>query len=184
METGKQRKIGLREDNLGTTLVEMLACFALVGILMAAAAGLISVTMETYYSVRQTEYGTQTLARMLDRIKEVLGTVDSREEIRFGEEGSDIRFVDQKGREVTIQKDTEGYLEILYRDRTTLETNLWKLDPKAYMGSNIQTIRFFRPCEEDPGEYEDNVVGVDIVVQNKVYGVSRGTGYVEYLKLR
>ena len=176
--------IGLRKDNLGTTLVEMLACFALVGILMAAAAGLISVTMETYYSVRQTKYGTQTLGRTLDRIKEVLGTMDSREEIRFGEGGADICFIDQKGREVTIQKDKEGYLEILYRDRNTLETNLWKLDPKAYMGSNIKTIRFFRPGEENPGEYGTNVVGVDIVVQNKIYGISQGTGYVEYLKLR
>ena len=184
MKTGKQRMIGLRKDNLGTTLVEMLACFALVGILLAAAAGLISVTMETYYSVRQTEYGTQTLGRTLDRIKEVLGTADSREEIRFGEEGKEVCFIDQKGQEVTVRKDTEGYLEITYRDPNTLETRLWKLDPKAYMGNNIRELRFYRPCDQNPGEYDTNVIGVDIVIQNKVYGISKGTGYVEYLELR
>ena len=186
VNVGMRIKIGHSNRHLnknrGTTLVEMLACFALVGILLAAAAGLISVTMETYYKVRQTEYGTLLQERMLERIKEVLETANGREQIQIGESGDTIEFVDRKGRIVKMGKDTSGYLEIQYLNPDNNETRLWKLDPKSYMGSQIKELKFYRACDKSPEEYDTNVIGVDIVVKNKIYGENKGYGYVEYLK--
>lgn len=164
----------------GTTLVEMLVCFALVGIIMAAAAGLISVTMETYYGIRQTEYGTNMLSRMQMYIMNALETADTKYEITIGQNGSDVDFIDGKGRRVKIAMNEDGYLEVTYVDENTGDRRLWKLDDKAYMGSNIGKLTFFKACDRMPEEYDGNVIGVEVVIKNKVYGESNGTGYVEY----
>ena len=46
-------------DNNGFTLLEMVICFALLGILLVAAAQVISSTTQVYYYSKSVTYGIQ-----------------------------------------------------------------------------------------------------------------------------
>ena len=62
------RKIHCKKDNQGSTLVEMIVCFALLGIFMACAAALITSITSIYYTIKGEIYSREVSDIVMTKI--------------------------------------------------------------------------------------------------------------------
>lgn len=122
----------LKKNNKGTTLTEMIVTFALTGIFLVAAAGILSSAVLIHGQLTATMNAQNVGEMLLDKIT--------------GEMSS------KKG-EVLVQ---DGLLVIHYVEPATEgltgnQTNqrVWKLDEKAYMGFRISDLQMVSLNDED-----------------------------------
>lgn len=110
-----------KEKNKGTTIVELVVTFALLGIFMVAAMRVIFSTMDTYYQVRSESYGIQISSMLADKIRgeleNALVTVQKSDFLQgadgknlsggvmLAKDGSFIEFTNTNGSHVVLKLD-------------------------------------------------------------------------------
>lgn len=122
----------LKKNNKGTTLTEMIVTFALTGIFLVAAAGILSSAVLIHGQLTSTMNAQNVGEMLLDKIT--------------GEMSS------KKG-EVLVQ---DGLLVIHYVEPATegltgnrTNQRVWKMDEKAYMGFRISDLQMVSLNDED-----------------------------------
>ncbi len=153
----------------GTTLVEMMVCFALVGIFMSAAAVVIANVTNIYYDVQGETYARQVSDIVLRKISgEIEGArinladpttapviYQTAEDAGAGNRsGYKIELFDRTDTRVQMYED-QGVLVVRYAainpdmeitdedyDTEHFEETRWTFDEKMYMGFTIKELRF------------------------------------------
>ena len=163
------RKSRAGKRNKGTTLVEMLVCFALLGIFMSAAAVVIGNVTTVFFDVKGQSYGRQVADILLGKITgEIEGAKISATE-NFGQpiiyqdpaekelgnvSGYKIDLYDRTDTHIQIYAE-DGALKIKYfeinppKDKMSPEyiaghrdEIIWTFDEGVYQGYKITSLRF------------------------------------------
>ena len=105
-------------NNQGFTLVEMLVCFMLLGILLIAAAQVITSSTEVYYNSKSTSYGVQAsqiisteirgdleeaVVKMLQTSDTVVPMEATAYCVYIPEDGNAVYFINNKGESVSYE---------------------------------------------------------------------------------
>jgi hypothetical protein len=195
-----RRQLNNRQlKNRGLTLVELIITFMLLGVFMVVATMMIASTMDIYYQARGASYGLQVSNILNNKIAGELegalnGDITSEEFVNeLGQPAngamligdSRIEFTNASGSHVNlglIEQDGKQYLALHYYAVPSEDGvgNLydaidWTFDRDVYMGYSIQDISFSRPM----GEYDYNVIQIDLTITSPKYGDYHTTEYVE-----
>ena len=183
----RQRLLPKSGKNKGTTIVEMLVCFVLLGILMVAASQFLASSMRTYSSAKRGLAGREAADLVADHIEGLLESATIKNALKpFTEEGNtQITFWDKEKRKATICCDAEGYLDVKYangKDNSGEPLfDHWRFDPGVYRGYKIKSMRFLMPKPEEITEgvqteetldpvYDKNTVKLELVVESSENG--------------
>lgn len=170
--------------NRGTTLVEMIVCFALLAILMVAATEIIHSAMRTYSRVKQSSAGQEISDLICDKIEaDLSGAVTKRQKPDVSNDNSEIFYYDKYNRPVRILN-KDGYLYFAYGKEE--EESKWTFDSGLYRGYTIQEIKFLKVMpasieqreEQDKGDmeylddskYSGDIYKVELTLYNKKDG--------------
>ncbi len=196
---GKKRTINLkrlkRRNDRGTTLVEMIACFALLGFFMACAAVLISNITSTYYTTKGEVYSREVADIVLEKIvSEVDGAEFPTDPSLYPSIAADhlsIDLCDKTDTHIIIRRnDNNNKLEIYYYeignpgDENHRNESNWYFDDSVYNGFAVKGLRFYRGGDSidsslaakyglagiDLSEYNDDVVLVLMEMHSEKYG--------------
>lgn len=146
-------KTGLRKNNAGTTLAELIVTFALMGIFLASSAAIISSFVLVHSQITGTMYAQSVGETLLDEVEGelsaakpvggraiVTGTV-----FREGENfGNGVSFYDRDENKSCFL--VEDGLLVLW---TETDESRWKLDENAYMGYRISEFQVNRLNERN-----------------------------------
>ncbi|MDD7209237.1 MAG: hypothetical protein PUH29_04170 [Lachnospiraceae bacterium] len=168
----------------GTTIVEFIVCFLLISLMLAGISQMVIVSMEVYQKIRDMNQACQVSDTLLDKIcGEIEGAqtgvafqtgeeADGREEnatLIIEDSNKKIDLYDRTGSHIYItvsgKKLKIHYYEVISvsedsGNRTTCyEAVDWKFDDKAYMGFEIEDLRFLRSEENLP-----NVITVQLTI--------------------
>lgn len=189
MKTGvfKRKKL----NNRGTTLVEMLATFALVGIFMVSAAQMISFTMNIYFQAKSVSYGHQVsnilmrkITSMVEGARQEAGTEGFA--MKISEDNTIIEFYDQTSSHVAITKNDEDVMVIHYYAVRFGESASggydavdWTFDKNTYMGFYVDRLTFEQMGGSGNTDYAPNIIKVTLGIRSPAYGDFTITEYVE-----
>ena len=176
----------LNKDHRGTTLVELIVCFALMGIFMSAAAVVISNITNIYYDVKGETYARQVSDIILKRIAgEIEGaniSLDNpdsypviyrsaKDVSNDNRSGEKIELYDRTNTLVQIYGE-DGLLKIRYLpinpdmdpsdpDYATkhFDETIWTYDEKMYLGFTVKEIRFVPAQQNDVDSMRQNEQG-------------------------
>lgn len=184
--------------NRGTTLIEMVVCFALLGVFMACAAALISSITSIYYRVKG-EISAREVSDIV--IEKIVSEVDGAE--YFDEAGAaipnpvisaDHKTIDLHDKTDThvLLRERDSKLEVYYypikyndpNDKNNRDESIWSFDESLYNGFTITDLRFYRGGDTiadtdmttfDVGginmsEYGYNIVLVLMKMKSEKYG--------------
>lgn len=178
-------KENVKEDNRGTTLVEMIVTFALVGIFLAAAVSVISSAVVMHSELTGAMYAQNVGELLLDKITGELAAaqpVGNRAMVirdtsgAGGDAGNNVAFYDREGNEVSCMVQ-DGLLVFHYQESVQVdeqgevpvsEAHDWMLDEKAYMGFRITDLQIQRLKDE-------NILEVTIKIKNLKTGFEYST---------
>lgn len=202
----KKSKIG--RNNAGSTLVEMIVCFALLGIFMACAATLIAVIANIYYDVKG-----ETFERQVSDI--VMGKIESEVDGALYFDGvpkdnpsiknnNSITLFDKTYTQVTLTCSGDKKLQVNYSkidyakdgvvDQTkSLSATTWQFDDSVYKGFMIEELYFYKKGDtinstvktnfglssDNMDNYGDNVVLVLLHLKSDRYGDYYNKRYVK-----
>lgn len=166
-------------NNKGVTLVELVVTFALLGLFMVGASGIISYTIGIYYASSGATYGFEVANMISEKIVGELETARSVSDPFISTDGKAISFVDRDGVNVKILSGSKAantvnpngspkyvYYEYSYINEESVEKVIWEFDPKAYLGYTVDTMRFERLGEA----YPENVIRLVMILHNDRYG--------------
>ena len=168
-------KLHTENGRRGTTLIEMVVSFALLGIFVAMSTVIISNVTGLYYRVRGENYARQVGDIVINKVSsEISGSIyekrnyslnpkiDLDEEFTLVENGV-VNTVETSGNSIVLYDRTDtgvrmyasdGILQIYYipiEDEITPENNrtgvIWKFDPQIYNGYKI-TRMVFAPANQ------------------------------------
>ena len=152
-------------ENKGSTLVEMVVSFALLGIFLVCAASVIAQIINLYYDAKGKTYANQVADILLEKVSSeiegakydvgatfvpgvinnpVIGDSDT------VTSGSTIQLKDKTDAKVTLSVNENGYLEIRYEGYGTEGTDsyrkatTWRFDKSVYDGFSITDFRLIR----------------------------------------
>lgn len=175
----------VKEDNRGTTLVEMIVTFALVGIFLAAAVSVISSAVVMHSELTGAMYAQNVGELLLDKITGELAAAQPEGNRAMvigdtsgagGTEGNGAAFHDREGNAVSCMVQ-EGLLVFHYQESVQVdeqgvvqisEAHDWMLDEKAYMGFRITDMQIQRLEDK-------NVLEVTIKIKNLKTGFEYST---------
>lgn len=189
-----------RIKNRGTTLVELITTFALISLFMVAATKIISNVVTIYYSAKSIASTIQVSDIIATKIEgEIEGamttnlvrkTEDGTEEVlpyavlickdSAGNDNGRIEFYNHTGTRVYIEA-KDGYFVMHYyavNDAAgghEIAAEDWRFDEKAYMGYQIEQLRF----EQVLGEYNPNIIKMTCTLCSPRYGDYTNTEYIE-----
>ena len=166
----------LRRNNKGTTLAEMIVTFALVGIFLVSASGIISSAVLVHGELTATMYAQSVGEMLLDKItgelcaasntgSDAMIITERTEQENYS--GNEVAYYDRDGRAARILVE-DGLLVIHYDELVrvqddgevlTLAEQDWKLDGKAYMGYRISELQIERLNDS-------NVMEVKLKIKN------------------
>ena len=159
------QSFGYLKDNKGSTLVEMIVSFALLGIFLVCAASIIMTIVNMYYQIKGRTYANQVSDILIEKISSeiegaqydpgavytpgiivnpVIGNSD------LTTSGSTIQLKDKTDAKVTLSVNENGYLEIRYEGYGTEGTDsyrkatTWRFDKSVYDGFSITDFRLIR----------------------------------------
>lgn len=177
-------------DNRGTTLAEMIVTFALIGIFLVSAAGVISSAVVLHSELTASMYAQSVGETLIDKLTGELAAarpqtssamVIGESKTVGGTVGEGVAFYDRDGNK-TCCFVRDGRLIFSYEESVKINDagevqvspkREWKLEDKAYMGYQITDMQFARLNEK-------NVLEVTIKIKNLKtgfeYTVSRCTG--------
>ncbi|MBQ8983334.1 MAG: prepilin-type N-terminal cleavage/methylation domain-containing protein [Lachnospiraceae bacterium] len=167
MKNKRFRQYNSIRNNRGTTLVEMIVCFALLAILMVAATEIIHSAMRTYTRVKQSGAGQEISDLICDKIDaDLSGAVTKRQIPDVSDDNTEIFYYDKYNRPVHIMN-KEGYLYFAYgKDE---EESRWSFDSAIYRGYTIQEIKFYKVMPADVDSRSDEDKGDAEFLDNSVY---------------
>ena len=188
----------LKRDNRGTTIVEMIVCFALLAIFMGCAAAMITTITNLYYQVKGEIYAREISNIVMEKISSELDGAEY-----FGEnsldnpiiiDNSSISLYDKTDTELTVGTD-EGKLVVTYSDIEVKKNGLrddaesryetdWKFDDQVYNGFSISEVKIYQGGKAitesidtkyrlsglDMTGYDNNVVLVLLKMNSPRYG--------------
>lgn len=187
---GKLRKLRNKINNFGSTLVEMVVCFALLSIFITSAAMIIASVTNLYYQVKGETYARQVADILTEKIAAEIEGAKYNDELAFGEAGnpvvkyetdmtlspsekiSTVTLYDRTDTLVTIYADAESG-EVLFsyapisRQDYVRDGTVWRFDKGVYNKYIVTDLKFV-PGNKSPVEY-----GVDIAK----YGVENTALY-------
>lgn len=166
-----------KKRNKGSTLIEMIVCFALLGIFMSAAAVVISNVTNIYYDVKGQSYGRQVADLLLSKITgEIEGAKlagdnkythpviyqDPADALAGNRSGYKIDLYDRTDTHIQIYAE-DGLIKIRYfeinppKEDSTEEYRknhrdevIWTFDDAVYMGYVVKSLRFV-PANQGTG---------------------------------
>ncbi|MBR6403544.1 MAG: hypothetical protein IKS48_09205 [Eubacterium sp.] len=151
--------------NTGSTLIEMVVSFALIGIFMVCAGSVIVEIVNLYYDVKGRTYANQVSDIILEKVSSeiegakydagaafVPGTINNPV---IGESdsvtcGNTIQLKDKTDAKVTLSINENGFLEIRYEGYGTEGTDsyrkstTWRFDKNVYDGFSITDFKLVR----------------------------------------
>ena len=150
----------IMKNNHGSTLVEMIVCFALMGIFMAAAAAIIAAITSLYFNIKGEIYSREVSDIIMEKITSELDGAEyfksnsSKELNPKISSNSSIELCDKTDTHVTLEMDdTNGfkvhYHEIKYtitegeEDKKNRSAIDWRFDEKMFNGFNITELKFY-----------------------------------------
>ncbi len=151
----------LKNSNKGSTLVEMIVCFALLGIFLASATSVIVMIANLYYEVKGETYSEQVSDILLEKISsEIDGAeyisgdltsipvIDGSDSNNYG---SSFSLIDKTGTKVKLYKDSSNRFAIDYdkivdtiNPDNNREATTWKFDDNVYNGFVLKDLIFIR----------------------------------------
>lgn len=195
----KQRQLN---KDTGFTLVELIVCFALLGIFMVCAMLIISSVMGIYYHAK----GVDTVRQVADMVAtkvvgeiegavtgadvndtEVSGigsTVDSRitagamEYMAIGDDGSYIDFYDRTGSHVKISV-VDDYLDIYYYPVVVDGGTGTKPGRGVDWTFDPKTYQGYKVSSMTFTHVGGNIIRLELVIHSDKYGDYTGTQYIE-----
>ena len=203
-----KRNIGIKSDNRGFTLTEMLVTFALLGIFLVAVTRMISYTVTLYHETQGAALGMQVNDMIATKIQGVvenstailddwhylqLPDMDTSRRGFWGSGDDFILLQDANGLIVEIRKEPvdaegNGYIVIKYdpvegdEESGGYDAYDWKFDEKAYMGYMVKSIRFAEA--EKMGDYGPNVIYMQLTIISGKYGEYTSEYYMRASKVR
>ena len=194
----KENLINRRRNDRGTTLVEMIVCFALLGIFMVSAAALISTVTSTYYRVRGEIYSREVSDIVLGKIaSEIDGAkffeTDTDLNPKVSADNKSIDLCDKTDTYLNISRNNNDKLEIKYyaingsvKKEDDREESYWYYDDSVYNGFKVTDLLFYRGKTDSlvaevaetyglsgvsMSVYNDDVVLVLLKMEHERYGV-------------
>ncbi len=170
-----------QKKNKGSTLIELIVCFALLGIFMSAAAVVIANVTNVYYDVKGHTYGRQVADILMSKIcgeieSAKLSSTDSFEQPIIFQSPDDSIAGSRSGFKIDLYDRTDTHLQIYAEDGALkiryLEINppkkdkaddedykkghfdetIWTFDEAVYMGYTIKSLRFVPANQGVAGE--------------------------------
>lgn len=188
----------LNKDNRGTTLVELVVTFALLGIFMVSATFIIVYTSQLYYNTKGATNGLEVSNMIAEK---VVGQIEGAKpsnppQVTEGGDFDSITFTDATGSTVTVTAEeqtiernvggavetevtTGKYICIKYDQvkdgPVKYDAVDWRFDYKAYMGYVVTKLDFSNPGPD----YPDNVVKMTLVLNSDKYGEYTTNYYIK-----
>ena len=145
-------------DNRGTTLVEMLVCFVLLGIFLIAASMFITNIADLFYRMKGETYSRQVSDIILEKVaSEIDGAEYGDASISDPRIAADYSYIDVYDKtdthvKVNFEKDESGKGEIkinyypINRQETSenREGTVWTFDESVYYGFQIEDMKIVR----------------------------------------
>ena len=147
-----------KKINAGTTLIEIVVSFALLGIFLASAAMIISTIANSYFGVKGETYSKQVTDIVLEKVASTIEGAKYDDEKTYinpavSNNYTRITLRDRTNTKVTMYAD-DGRLRLFYaqiidendssKDR---EPTIWSFDDALYNGYSIEEL-FFVPGDE------------------------------------
>lgn len=202
------KKTSKKLNNAGTTLVELITTFALIGLFMVAAMKVISNTVVIYHDAKAITSCMQVSGIVTAKVRgEIEGaltnymtdeTSANKEEILpyavlIMDEGHAIELTDHTGCHIRIDVNDAGLLNIHYYSIISIEGGReviipetdWTYDAKAYMGYRISNLTFEQPKQEHDNNgnptalYADNIIKMTLTLDSPKYGDYTVSEYIE-----
>ena len=186
--------------NKGTTLIEMVMCFALMAIFISAAAAIIASVTNLYYQVKGETYGRQVSDIIMQRVvAEVEGAKytngNNSENPSVSGDKKTIQLYNRSDTKATISVGNNNQLVITYagfsNDQMSKNDTSWKFDEKVYYNYEIEELLFIPGSAIGAGtsetgtklqeygldssaiEYESNIVLILMTINSDKYGTYR-----------
>ena len=169
--------------NRGTTLVEMIVCFALL--LMVSATQIMHSAMRTYSKVKRSSAGQDVADLLCDKVEAELSSASARQVPDVSDNNEVIFYYDRQNRPVRIMLSENGYLHFAYGKEE--EESYWEYDPQVYRGYKITELKFYKVMPSnvenrtyendkddlewlDNSQYADNIYKVQITLRKSNEG--------------
>lgn len=197
------------KNKRGVTLIELIVTFALISLFTVLSCQLLSTAFGVFYRIQYLNYGMQVSDTLMDKIGgEIEGALvgvtrpgidnepDADGEHTLIIRGDSIDFYEKTGSHIKIRSGVPDYkdeyvdknfnqLVIHYYGVTSVKEGTevkviydavdWTFDKKMYLGYQIKELKFTQP----KGDYEDNIIKVELEISHSKYGEYKSTRYVE-----
>ena len=181
----------LKNNNKGTTLVEMLVCFVLLSIFITSAAMIITSTTNLYYQVKAQTYSDQVQDIVLEKIvSEIEGTkfadaYSDNLKITIDDAHDKVTLYDRTDTKISMYAENEELIVFyhpIHNDEVSFDSTEWKFDKNVYNGYKIKELKFYKGSETIPQtlkdaynldehfSYDENIVLVFLTMNNPKYG--------------
>ncbi len=198
-----------KSANRGTTLIEMVMCFALMAIFISSAAAIIASVTNLYYQVKGETYGRQVsdiiVQRVVSELEGAKWKDGSNENPKISADKMTIELYNRSDTKATITTNDKQllirYAAFSNDDMTKSETN-WKFDRKVYFNYEIEEMYFVPGSALQSGmsaelgsklqsygistgniDYDDNIVLILLTVKSDKYGAYRSVRPVKMFNL-
>jgi len=161
----------IRKGNGGTTLIEMIVCFALLGIFMACASMIIASITSIYYNIQGETFSNQVSDIIMEKIEsEIDGAkyfgVNAEVANPQIKDNSSVSLYDKTYTRVTLGKKDKHlvvkYSPIIYtvddvtKAKDTLAETEWMFDEAMYKGFMIEELYFYKKGDTIDGDIKNN----------------------------
>ena len=176
-------------NNKGTTLVEMIVCFILIGIFMTAATSIILLITNNYFMTTGETNAKQVMDIVMGKVSsEIEGSKYRDKDVvnNFAIDGDSTKIsgntatmYDKTDTRVRIGVNSSGYLEIYYYpiedddESVARKATIWKYSDKMYDGFTISDFEIIKANKLN--EYKNIDLNHEKKLQN--YGVNSTSGY-------
>ncbi|MCR5692217.1 MAG: prepilin-type N-terminal cleavage/methylation domain-containing protein [Eubacterium sp.] len=192
-------------DNKGFTLVELVACFAVLGIFMVAATMLITSSSNVYYKVRTVSNGLQVSNNVMDKIAgELQGAkgdsftsssyetetgADIEKAMIISADNTGLELVDKDGKHLLLSSQDKNMVLHHYAINTfdedgnpvtAVEAVDWRFDPEALMGYEVKSLKFYKTGEN----FKPGIVQVELVLHSPQYGDYTSERYINCYNIK
>lgn len=189
---GERKLIQIGKGKKGTTLVELIIAFALIGLFVVGSSQMIGVSLKTYHKIRGISYAKQVSDTLMDKITgEIEG--GTKWTLRSGSNGDSIMDMTDKtgshicitttdnrgevetGSAVTWEADQINGLLIYYYAVGLYESVGWTYDESMYMEFEIDQLKITEAGEG----YGKDIIKVELNLISNKYGSYKTTRYMQ-----
>lgn len=185
----KKALLKISKNKRGVTLIELIVTFALISLFAVLSCQVLSSAMNVFYKIQALNFGRQVSDTLMDK---VCGQIEGAHvEMKWREiehtliidkDRNKIDLYNRSDSRICIYNDPEKQLVIYYypisggneTDKGFKEV-YWTFDEKMYLGYKIKELKFTQP----KGDYEDNIIKVELEISHSKYGEYKSTRYVE-----